>query len=265
MKKKIFLIVLVVALVLIAANMGTIIFKIENEFKNYNETKEAKEKLLILSNWSNDIKEYDKNNYHMKITFTFNGMFSCAYETYRKDDKILVTQKDKDGKIIDLKYRDSINGIDCFRRMDGQIVAEVYEQEDDNYFENENYLRNDLMYAIPEKYDNLDSIDFLNKNIYESIDALKNMEIYKTGLKGKEIYICTNVIDSTTFLYYVDKETGLLLYESAVRSSNYPYAIYSVGSEGGLIPDGKGYYYEFGTVTDEDVQKPDISNYIVLQ
>lgn len=253
LKKAIGLIILVVILVLLASNIVPLSYNLTNKVKKYINNRESRKQLEFLKEWANDLSNYDENNYYMKITQTHNGKLGNTIEVYKKDDKMFLTETLPDGKIWKIQYIDSEIVIDASSRADGKIVASVYDYDPEDTIGSLNYRK-------PELYGGLTGLEYM-----EISDEISNLDIQTTAMKGNEICIITNVNDANTYISYVDKKTGLVLYENWIHCTSFDHALYSVGSKGGIMSHETGYYYEFGKVTDDDVQKPDLSEFILLE
>lgn len=166
----------------------------------------------------------DLNNYHYKSIATQSDGKIILVEEYRKDGKALVTINTSNVYEKETYIKETMYS-------DGKESLAFTEDLKENTItiRDGNLLQGGIG-QVPSLSDGYWDIYF---------KYLLFADIYETKLIDKECYVIK--IDNTE--QYVEKETGTII---KVINSDY-----------NIVTD---FYYEFGTVTDEDVTKPNIKN-----
>lgn len=174
--------------------------------------------------------EYSTVDNYKKTMIQYRGDIPFTKVTlYRKGDKIVeeVEPQQNNAKLVQYYNKQTQEAILAFSNK----VAIVQKDE---------YDRTQSI-GIIRTFDNLSAI----QNFLMSLRTIITNENYK----GKECYKI-NIIGYVEI--WIDKETGLEIKKSAGYSQN------DEGIRKSIYND---YDYEFGTVTEEDVKKPDLTGY----
>ena len=165
----------------------------------------------------------DLNNYYSKNISIYSNGRVILIERYCKDGKTLVTFENSD------IYEKGVYTKETYYSDGKENLSFKENSKGDKEIITNTNMQGGLLRQVPSLGDG-----FLD----EYFKYLLFADIYETNLEGKECYVI-RIENSEQF---VDKETGM--------------TIKSVNNEYNIVSD---YYYEFGTVTDEDVKKPEIS------
>lgn len=212
------LMIIIAIFLIIVGRKAIILAKLFNTSTEVYD-KDNYEKIAIGENaWAPN----DLNNYYSKSIATYSDGKVIIVETHSKDGKRLVTFEVSDIYEKGVYTKETYYG-------DGKehISFKEDSREDKIAMTNTNMLGS-LLKQVPALGDG-----FLD----EYFKYLLFADIYETNLEGKECYVIR--IDNSE--QFVDKETGM--------------TIKSINNEYNIVSD---YYYEFGTVIDEDVKKPEI-------
>ena len=194
--------------------------------------------LAKLFNTSN--KLYDKNNYEeieigqrASVHNDLNNYYCKSIATQIDGKIILIEEYRKDGKALTIIKTSNVYEKEMYIKetmySDGKESLAFTEDFKENTIttRNGNILQGGIS-QVPSLSDGYWDIYF---------KYLLFAEIYETKLANKECYVIK--IDNTK--QYVDKKTGTII---KVINNDY-----------NIVTD---YYYEFGTVTDDDIKKPNI-------
>lgn len=164
----------------------------------------------------------DLNNYYSKSMETQNNGKIVLVEEYRKDGKALVTIKTSNVYDKEIYIKETLYS-------DGkESLAFIEDLKENTITSRDGNIIQGSIGQVPALSDGYWDIYF---------KYLLFADIYETKLVDKECYVIK--IDNTE--QYVDKETGTII---KVINNDY-----------NIVTD---VYYEFGTVTDDDVKKPNI-------
>lgn len=206
-------------------------------------------KVIILVGLNNKSNKYtNSSNCYMKtINFTSAAEIMTTLENYKKDGKYI-------RKIKSLSERSKVTTTEYYNGENLNVYNEIEFEENDG----EHLLRKTaslnsdkhVIYEpiIPNMIDICHPIRFLGMPIFSTISSEK--------CNGKDCYriVLYSFGDNDGTIYYIEKETGLLLRSIGVSSM---YAKVD-GEKYDMITD---YQYEFNVVTEEDFIEPDISEY----
>lgn len=205
-------------------------------------------KMLIVLNLNNKLSEYaNLTNYYVKsLNFTGAAEIMTVLENYKKEDKYI-------RRIKSLSETSKNNRTEYYN---GEILNSYNEVEfmekDEEYVSRKTAMLNDnnAIYApeIPNAIDISHPLNFILMPLFSSITSEK--------CNGKDCYriVLYSFGDSDGSIYYIEKETGLLL-----RSIGVSTMFADVDSERyDMITD---YQYKFDVVTENDFIEPDINEY----
>lgn len=206
-------------------------------------------KVIILVGLNNKSNEYtnSSNCYIKTINFTSAAEIMTTLENYKKDGKYI-------RKIKSLSESSKVTTTEYYNGENLNVYNEIEFEENDG----EHLLRKTaslnsdkhVIYEpiIPNMIDISHPIGFLGIPILSTISSEK--------CNGKSCYriVLYSFGDNDGTIYYIEKETGLLLRSIGVSSM---YAKVD-GEKYDMITD---YQYEFDVVTEETFIEPDISEY----
>lgn len=206
-------------------------------------------KVIILVGLNNKTNEYaNLSNCYMKtINFTSAEETMTTLENYKKDGKYI-------RKIKSLLENSKTTTTEYYNGENLNVYNEIESEKKDG----EHVLRKTaslnsdkhVIYepVIPNVIDIRHPIRFIGMPIFSTISSEK--------CNGKDCYriVLYSFGDNDGTIYYIEKETGLLL-RSIGASSMYAKVD---GEQYDIITD---YQYEFDVVTEEDFIEPDISEY----
>lgn len=200
-------------------------------------------KIFIINKIKNKAESYRYcDNFYMKHLW-YQGDYMTIYDTYHKGKNTLARSESINGDDVSIMTTVISNGSmkNYFERNDEKIAA----------------LKPDGGLAISVIAD-----DFYFEKKTDIIKVAMNAKISSEKVNGKDCYkiiglVAPGSLNSGygTNVKYYDKETGLLVRHLA------GYEIYDGINNFSPVND---YYYEFGTVTDEDIVEPDISGYTIV-
>lgn len=206
-------------------------------------------KVIILVGLNNKTNEYaNLSNCYMKtINFTSAEETMTTLENYKKDEKYI-------RKIKSLSENSKTTTTEYYNGENLNIYNEIeFEENDGKYTSRKTAALNSgkhVIYepVIPNVIDIRHPIRFIGMPIFSTISSEK--------CNGKDCYriVLYSFGDNDGTIYYIEKETGLLL-RSIGASSMYAKVD---GEQYDMITD---YRYEFDVVTEEDFIEPDMSEY----
>ena len=206
-------------------------------------------KVIILVGLNNKSNEYtNSSNCYMKtINFTSAAEIMTTLENYKKDGKYI-------RKIKSLSESSKVSTTEYYNGENLNVYNEIeLEKKDGEYVLRKTASLNSDKHVIyepiiPNVIDIRHPIRFIGMPIFSTISSEK--------CNGKDCYriVLYSFGDNDGTIYYIEKETGLLLRSIGVSSM---YA--KVDREKyDMITD---YQYEFNVVTEEDFIEPDIIEY----
>lgn len=236
--KKFLLAIVFVLSVIVSLNLVAIIAINVNDLIKYWNERDVRARLELVKEIREGISDYDKDNYHMKCEQNSGDSISYV-EVFKKDNKILKISQN--GEHLIKEYKDSENDINII--IAGDVVSE----------------NNAFLEVKPQKYEFL--IEYESDK--EMIEHLKDCDISTEKYNGEDVYVFKISWESYDNSYkktsYVNKENGLVLYEFV------EYREFDLkGNEFWTQNSYEKYTYEFGTVTEDDVTFPDLSEYKVI-
>lgn len=190
-----------------------------------------------------------------------NNLYKETIQTSLRDQVAVTKEYYKDGKYKAIYQTYSNNGIDtCFT-----IYATVNEDKRLLFVENNKVLiEKGENTKLKNKEENLKHIPFImqmNESLFTKIETafMMSMDIDTYGV-GKEYYILRDLFsNSKNWEIWIDKETGLPIKEIYKDNAKSFFENTDITME---IKDSIiEYNYEFGVVTDQDVDIPDLSKY----
>lgn len=206
-------------------------------------------KVIILVGLNNKSNEYtNSSNFYMKtINFTSAAEIMTTLENYKKDGKYI-------RKIKSLSESSKVSTTEYYNGENLNVYNEIeLEKKDGEYVLRKTASLNSDKHVIyepiiPNVIDIRHPIRFIEMPIFSTISSEK--------CNGKDCYriVLYSFGDNDGTIYYIEKETGLLLRSIGVSSM---YAKVD-GEQYDMITD---YQYEFDVVTEEDFIEPDISEY----
>lgn len=200
-------------------------------------------KMFIIKDLQNKVSQYtNQTNYYMK-SYEYQGPIITISETYKKDNRDLTS--------ITNVSEERIMRLTNFKK-DDRVTTYIDIPNDKIAIVNSD--------AIPAEFKVMDWLytentwQFIVRSIKSSIqtEECNGKECYKIQVGCFELF-CFD--DHKEDLDYFEKETGLL-----VRRKNGTIGINNEKTDS--IVD---YYYEFGTVTDEHLKEPNISEYKIQE
>ena len=206
-------------------------------------------KVIILVGLNNKSNEYtNSSNFYMKtINFTSAAEIMTTLENYKKDGKYI-------RKIKSLSESSKVSTTEYYNGENLNVYNEIeFEEIDGKYTSRKTAALNSDKHVIyepiiPNVIDIRHPIRFIGMPIFSTISSEK--------CNGKDCYriVLYSFGDNDGTIYYIEKETGLLLRSIGVSSM---YAKVD-GEKYDMITD---YQYEFNVVTEEDFIEPDIMEY----
>ena len=185
-------------------------------------------KVSIISKFSRKVEEYQKStNFYAKEIYTINGSEPRTNEKWRKDDISVLKNAFDDGTIRSLYY------------INDEIL--ILSDNPDNTKVGARFKR-DL--NAPTGIVIEDASYYIEDNLWEEIKAAFTTKITLENLNGKE---CYKFYIDDNWQFYVDKDNML-----KVKELN--------GSTNSELVE-----YRIGTVTDEEVQIPNIEEYTLQE
>ena len=203
-------------------------------------------KMIIISDLSKKAQQYvTSDNFRYTISTYWNDGTLSKSETFVLGDKIKSITYFIDNNSMS-KYTEIGNKIDESGNPAQSIISsyDTYCYVEEN--NNEKILLTDSNFGGAISPSNL----FYTENLWDLFKCALDSSIKGTSFMGKECYLIDNFKTNTCQLplnnYYIDKETGLLIF---INSSDMTVTKYE---------------YEFNVVTDEDMIAPDNSQYKVM-
>lgn len=206
-------------------------------------------KVIILVGLNNKSNEYtNSSNFYMKtINFTSAAEIMTTLENYKKDGKYI-------RKIKSLSESSKVSTTEYYNGENLNVYNEIeLEKKDGEYVLRKTASLNSDKHVIyepiiPNVIDIRHPIRFIEMPIFSTISSEK--------CNGKDCYriVLYSFGDNDGTIYYIEKETGLLLRSIGVSSM---YAKVD-GEKYDMITD---YQYEFNVVIEEDFIEPDIMEY----
>lgn len=206
-------------------------------------------KAIILVSLNNKFNNYtSSSNYYIKtINFTSVAEIMTTLENYKKDGKYIRKIKSllESSKTTTTEYYNGEN-LNVYNEI------ELEKKDGEHVLRKTAFLNSDKHVifepSIPNAIDICHPIRFLGIPIFSTISSEK--------CNGKDCYriVLYSFGDNDGTIYYIEKETGLLLRSIGVSSM---YAKVD-GEKYDMITD---YQYEFNVVKEEDFIEPDIREY----
>ena len=200
--------------------------------------------MMIIASLKDKFKVYDdkSDNVYIKITYYGNDIPNVTYDNYYKDGitKSIMTNAEANVKWIQYNYQDQ-------EKLYVESPESKTLQIDDS---TENvYTLSPLLSVI--YYD----------SIRQLFEMSMNCKISTVELNGKECYVISNAFNNeeTQTRCYIEKDTGLLVkmvQRTIPQEQRYDTYDKIVVTE---------FEYSFGTVTDEDMQEPDATEYTLIE
>ena len=206
-------------------------------------------KVIILVGLNNKSNEYtNSSNCYMKtINFTSAAEIMTTLENYKKDGKYIrkIKSLSESSKVSTTEYYNGenlnvYNEIELEKKDGEDVLRKTASLNSDKHFIYEPIIPNVIDIRHP--------IRFIGMPIFSTISSEK--------CNGKDCYriVLYSFGDNDGTIYYIEKETGLLLRSIGVSSM---YAKVD-GEKYDMITD---YQYEFNVVIEEDFIEPDIREY----
>ena len=206
-------------------------------------------KVIILVGLNNKSNEYtNSSNCYMKtINFTSAAEIMTTLENYKKDGKYIrkIKSLSESSKVSTTEYYNGenlnvYNEIELEKKDGEDVLRKTASLNSDKYFIYEPIIPNVIDIRHP--------IRFIGMPIFSTISSEK--------CNGKDCYriVLYSFGENDGTIYYIEKETGLLLRSIGVSSM---YAKVD-GEKYDMITD---YQYEFNVVIEEDFIEPDIREY----
>ncbi len=190
-------------------------------------------RMIILTSLMTDKQAIDISNCHyIKKMFNSNMEMWMIFDEYSKDNISLAKVKIYNGK-----NNSYIEQVDYYKNEIEQFsISKYWDKEQQAFSKNKKYLNSASTHGISSISVNLVKME----NLGEYIDYAINSKIKSTKYEGKECYVITkNGIE-----IIVEKSTGFTF-----KSIDKKYDFIMYGD------------YSVGTVTDEDIQRPDEVKY----
>lgn len=187
--------------------------------------------MIIMSSLSNKADEYISSNNYRRTSTAYNGDYLTIIDYYYKDGKSKM--------IMHRLTKNETNKITSYNN--GKTINMYYDTGDKKIAE----IDSDAMVIINTiNYFESDSIlTFILRGISVNIKSVE--------CNGKECYLVTDYLLGE--VTYLDKTTGLI-----IRNNTGTYTNQETGNITSALQDIR---YEFGTVTDDILVEPDISEY----
>lgn len=190
-------------------------------------------KMLLLKSYAQKTIEFKNSDNHYEKVIDFSATNTSITELYCKDDKALMST---------IKIEDS--GETKIIRYFEEDRANIYMEHN-----NEKIVWLDTYDQKPDIFSNMD-ISFIEEyNWLELFQYALTVSIKNVTFNGKT---CSVVTQRDDVWYYVDKEDGLVVLSSNGKG---------VDPKGKEVEQYYNYSYDRGVVTDEDLVKPDVSEY----
>lgn len=184
---------------------------------------------VIMTSLSEKAKENQAyNNYYAKL-YSYRGDSLTVIESYNKGEDYLTT-------ITRAVDNNQIQKIIHYKKGNEQII--LTEVDGKKYIQDSKEIINGQI--IP--------VTYVSDGLLANMQYAFFIGIDKTYCNGKECYI----IKGDSYERYIDKETGLAVRE--IEKSNK-----EITRQTDIVVD---YKYEFNTVKDSDIAKPDITGYV---
>lgn len=208
-------------------------------------------KMIILVNLNNKSDNYTSStNYYMK-ELHYGGASEAIdiYQTYVKDNKYIVKAK-MVSDFSKVKSANYYNG----ERLNRYVEVEYAEENEKNQSTKTAYLNDSENILFPTI---LNEIDFKYSIKLHGVSLLFST-ITSEWCNQKDCYRVSvpSLNGGSSTIYYVDKETGLIIRIIAGRS---------VDVEGKRYDSVTDFQYKFDSVTDEDFIEPDINEYEIQE
>ena len=179
-----------------------------------------------------EVYEQQSDNVYIKVLEYDDSNLQLTYENYYKDNRVkyVVTNPEVNIKITQYFYPNEIK--EFIEESEGKrLIIEPRENKIElpplmNYFYSDSFIATLGM-----------SMDY---------------KITTSDVNGKECYVFSRTYAKTKIDIYIEKDTGLVLQSTQSRST-----------EGEIFLTQ--YEYSFGTVTDEDMQELDVTEYTITE
>lgn len=185
--------------------------------------------MTSLSEKANENQVHD--NYYAKL-YSYQGDTLTITESYNKGEDYLTT-------ITRVVNSNQIQKIIHYKKGNEQIT--LIESDGKMYMQDSKEILNRQIRPVT----------YVSNGLFANMQYAFIIGIDKTYCNGKECYI----IKGDSYERYIDKETGLAV--RAIEKSNK-----EITRQTDIVVD---YKYEFNTVKDSDITKPDTTGYIVNQ
>ena len=192
--------------------------------------------MMIIASLQNKFKEYEQQSDNVYIkTLYYPSQAIATYDNYYKDGVEKHVMTFPEDNVTSMQY--------------------VYPNQSKTFVDGPDYKKLSIM-GGQYLYNPLN-----NYTYYDSLKTLfvmsRSYDITTGDLNGKACYIlrATYKKETTGLELYIEKDTGLVLQTTQPVSVN--------GEDRGIITIQ--YQYSFGTVTDEDMQEPDATEYTLIE
>ena len=190
--------------------------------------------MIIIASLQDKFKEYEQqsDNVYIKVLEYDDSNLQLTYENYYKDNmiKYVMTNLDADIKVTQYFYPNEIK--EFIEEPEGKrLIIEPRENDIElppliNYFYNDSFIA--------------------------TFEMSMYYKITTSDVNGKECYVFSRTYAKTKMDIYIEKDTGLVLQSAQIGSTEGDIALTQ-------------YEYSFGTVTDEDMQEPDATEYRLIE
>ena len=194
-------------------------------------------KMVIIESLEDKFEVYEQqsDNVYIKALMYNDSNLQFTYENYYKDDdlkKYVMTNPEADIKVTQYFYQNEIKQF--IEEPEGKRL--IIEPKENNI-------------GVPPLM-NYFYIDSLISRFFVSMDY----KIATGDVNGKECYVFSRTYakPETKMDIYIEKDTGLVLQSAQIGPT-----------EGDIVLTQ--YEYSFGTVTDEDIQEPDATEYTLIE
>lgn len=229
---KIIGIILLIVLIIFIAHTGRNMYIISKLSNNAEETAKS-------TNYKVTVYNYDLENYSKEETFIMEDNMKIIRIALSGDDVVTTTSYAK-------KIDDSSNKY---------LVNMYYDNKEDKRA----ILNKEITYT--KKLQNA----LYTENWWQLFTKSITTSIKNTTFKGKECYCITNFDgpnSNSEDIMYLDKDTGMPIYEIALELKTSPPGVDSEPSIYSAIFEDK---YEFDNVIEEEFNEPDISDYEIMK